>query len=491
MTSEESKDAGKELEEKPEIPTRAEECKQKGNEAFKEGHYEAAIAQYSLAIDIHPCAVFYGNRAAAYLRTEAFGLAMADAKQAIELDENYIKGYYRLGSAHAALGHLKDALKVFKKVVHMKPNDRSARSKVKQCKADIKRIAFENAIATEATMPFCDSIDISRITVPESYEGPKLEDDGEVTVEFVEEVVLWMKESQVLHKRYVAILLKRMKQLLENLDSLIEVDIPEGTEFSVCGDTHGQFFDLLNIFEINGSPSTENPYLFNGDFVDRGSWSVEVVLTLFAYKLALPDKMHLLRGNHETRNMNRIYGFEGEVKHKYDGDIMRMFTEVFRVLPLAATLNKKVIVMHGGLFEEDGVKLDQIKAIKRDKEPPESGLMSDIMWSDPQPFDGRGKSKRGVGQSFGPDITKAFLKENNLELLVRSHEVKEEGYLVEHDGKLITVFSAPNYCDQMGNKGALIRFQHSGEHTFKQFEAVPHPDIKPMAYAQNMNLYGM
>lgn len=473
------------------IPAQAEEFKQKGNEEFKQGHYEAAIAHYSRAIDVHPCAVFYGNRAAAYLRTEAFGLAMADAKEAIALDETYIKGYYRLGSAHAALGHLKDALKVFKKVVKMKPTDRDARNKVKQCKSDIKRIAFENAIATEATVPFCDSVDVTKFSVPESYEGPRLEDDAEVTLEFVEEMILWMKESQVLHKRYVAVMLKRLKQQLQKLDSLIEVTIPEDTEFSVCGDTHGQFFDLLNIFDINGSPAQDNPYLFNGDFVDRGSWSVEVVLTLFAYKLALPEKMHLLRGNHETRNMNRIYGFDGEVKHKYDGDIMRMFTEVFRVLPLAATLNSKVIIMHGGLFEQDGVKLQQIKEINRDMEPPESGLMSDIMWSDPQPFEGRGKSKRGVGQSFGPDITKAFLEDNNLELLVRSHEVKDEGYLVEHDNKLITVFSAPNYCDQMGNKGALIRFKHTCEHTFKQFEAVPHPDIKPMAYAQNMRLYGM
>jgi diadenosine tetraphosphatase ApaH/serine/threonine PP2A family protein phosphatase len=169
-------------------------------------------------------------------------------------------------------------------------------------------------------------------------------------------------------------------------------------------------------------------------------------MTLFAYKLLYPGSMHLLRGNHETKNMNKIYGFEGEVKAKYDDKIMALFTEVFQWLPLCATVNGKVIVMHGGLFTQDGVKLDDIKKIPRQREPPESGLMSDILWSDPQPFPGRGPSKRGVGLSFGPDVTKRFLDDNGLDLLVRSHEVKDEGYLQEHDGKLITVFSAPNYC---------------------------------------------
>jgi serine/threonine-protein phosphatase 5 len=150
-----------------------------------------------------------------------------------------------------------------------------------------------------------------------------------------------------------------------------------------------------------------------------------------------------------------------------------------------------VIVMHGGLFQQDGVKLDDIRNISRNVGQPDSGLMSDILWSDPQPFMGRGESKRGVGQSFGPDITKAFLDDNGLELIVRSHEVREEGYLVEHDGKLITVFSAPNYCDQMGNKGALIKFDSECRREFVQFTAAPHPPIRPMAYAANMSRFGL
>ena len=157
---------------------------------------------------------------------------------------------------------------------------------------------------------------------------------------------------------------------------------------------------------------------------------------------------------------------------------------------LGAVLQSKVMVVHGGLFTEEGVTLDAIRRTPRNREPPESGIMSDIMWSDPQPFNGRGPSKRGVGLSFGPDVTREFLDANGLELLVRSHEVKDEGYLVEHDGKCITIFSAPNYCDQMGNKGAFIRFGPDMKPKFTQYDAVPHPAIKPMAYASQMSMFG-
>nr|BAH11517.1 unnamed protein product [Homo sapiens] len=144
-------------------------------------------------------------------------------------------------------------------------------------------------------------------------------------------------------------------------------------KITVCGDTHGQFYDLLNIFELNGLPSETNPYIFNGDFVDRGSFSVEVILTLFGFKLLYPDHFHLLRGNHETDNMNQIYGFEGEVKAKYTAQMYELFSEVFEWLPLAQCINGKVLIMHGGLFSEDGVTLDDIRKIERNRQPPDSG----------------------------------------------------------------------------------------------------------------------
>ena len=130
-----------------------------------------------------------------------------------------------------------------------------------------------------------------------------------------------------------------------------------------------------------------------------------------------------------------------------------LFTEVFHCLPLCHCVAGKVFVTHGGLFSRDDVTLDELRKVERFREPPDEGLMSECMWSDPQPMPGRAPSKRGVGLSFGPDVTADFLQRNGLKLLVRSHEVKDAGYEVEANGKLITVFSAPNYCDQMGNKG--------------------------------------
>ena len=143
---------------------------------------------------------------------------------------------------------------------------------------------------------------------------------------------------------------------------------------------------------------------------------------------------------------------------------------------------------HGGLFTQDNVTLEMIEAIDRDKQPPESGLMHDLLWADPQEAMGRSPSKRGAGLQFGPDITKAFLDKNGLEMVVRSHEVKPRGYEVMHNGRLVTVFSAPNYCDQMGNLGAYIRFDSTCKATYHSFKHVPHPRIGPMAYASNFGM---
>ena len=232
--------------------------------------------------------------------------------------------------------------------------------------------------------------------------------------------------------------------------------------------------------------------LFNGDFVDRGSFSIEVIFTLFTFKLLYPDHFYLARGNHESINMNQMYGFEGEVKSKYSQQMFGLFTEIFNLLPLCHCINEKILVMHGGLFSKDDVTLDDIRAIDRNRQPPEDGLMCDLMWSDPQYLMGRSQSKRGVGIQFGPDITNAFLKKNNLEYVVRSHEVKAEGYEEAHGGKCITVFSAPNYCDSMGNKGAFINIKGNDlTPKFVTYEAVEHPKIKPMAYANSFSLFGL
>ena len=213
---------------------------------------------------------------------------------------------------------------------------------------------------------------------------------------------------------------------------------------------------------------------------------------MLAYKACYPDHFHLTRGNHETNNMNELYGFEGECVHKYDKETYKFFGQIFNWLPLSICLHshtdKKVVVMHGGLFDQAEVTLDDIRKIDRVRQPPESGLMTDILWSDPCYAPGRQMSKRGTSIQFGPDITRDFCTKNGVEYIIRSHEVKDEGYDSMHNNKCYTIFSAPNYCDQMGNKGAYINI--SGPDLtpdFKQFSAVPHPNVKPMQYS-NMNM---
>jgi serine/threonine-protein phosphatase 5 len=496
----------------PDADAKALTCKTEGNAALLGHHFFDAIRSYSEALEYQPNnAILLSNRAQAYIKIENYGLALADADHAIDSDPKYAKAYYRRASANFALAHMKAARKDFRSVCKLKPKDRDARAKLNACDKAVKEEAFANAIQAEQTAPLSATYDPANVDVGSSYDGPhpdpsgsaladmeleaSLFEPGKLPRDFVMQAVQHFKDQKMIHKRYMARILISCQRFFEKVPSLMDISIPtESPEhdpsaaprLTVCGDTHGQYYDVLQIFERNGYPSRTNPYLFNGDFVDRGSFSVEVITTFLMFKLCDPECIFLHRGNHETKNMNRIYGFEGEVKAKLDDKMFQLFLEVFEWLPLASVVGSKVFVTHGGLPTSPTVMLDEIRKVKRGMEPPDSGLMSDLLWSDPQPFNGKSPSKRGVGFSFGPDITKAFLERNNLNLLVRSHEVKEEGYLVEHGGSTITVFSAPNYCDFTGNKGAFIHFEKDMEPKFTQYEAVPHPDVKPMAYAAGM-----
>ncbi|KAI0522549.1 hypothetical protein KFK09_004929 [Dendrobium nobile] len=434
---------------------RAEELKILANEAFKANRFSQAIDLYSQAINLNGHnAVYWANRAFAHTKLEEYGSAVQDATKAIEIDPKYSKGYYRRGAAYLAMGKFKEALKDFQQVKRNCPNDPDATRKLKECEKAYQKIRFEEAIAVKDSQrhSVADSIDYHSIEVEPQYNGARIE--GEVvTLDFVKKMLDDFKNQKYLHKRYAYQIILQAREMLRAMPSLVDITVLDGHHFTVCGDVHGQVV-FQNIFAR-------------------------------IFKL-MHNSMHLARGNHESKNMNKIYGFEGEVKSKLSEAFVELFAEVFCCLPLAHVINDKVFVAHGGLFSVDGVKLSDIRAIDRFCEPPEEGLMCEILWSDPQPQFGRGPSKRGVGLSFGEDVTKRFLQENNLDLIVRSHEVKDEGYEIEHDGKLITVFSAPNYCDQMGNKGALIRFKAPDmKPDIVTFSSVPHPNVMPMAYASN------
>ncbi|XP_014359983.1 serine/threonine-protein phosphatase 5 [Papilio machaon] len=463
----------------------AEKLKNEANEFFKKQNYDAAIELYTKAIEKNPNnAVFFANRSIANLRLENFGYALVDASRAIDLDKNYTKAYYRRAAAHMSLGKYKLALKDFEFVTKVRPNDQDAKMKYTECNKIVKKIAFEKAIAVDKKeVNIADSINLDAMTIEDEYEGPMLE-DGKVTVKFVNDLIEHYKQEKHLHKKYAYKILIDVKAYLSNQPTLVDIKVPDDKKFTVCGDIHGQFYDLMNIFKLNGLPSEENPYLFNGDFVDRGSFSVECIFTLFSFKLLYPDHFFMSRGNHESLDMNRMYGFRGEVTFKYTAQMADLFTEVYNWLPLAHCINNRVLVMHGGLFSSDDVTLDDIRNVDRNKQPPEDGIMCELLWSDPQPMVGRSPSKRGVGCQFGPDVTHSFLERNHLDYIIRSHEVKSDGYEVAHDGKCITVFSAPNYCDTMANLGAFITMNGKDlKPNFTTYEAVPHPNVRPMTYA--------
>lgn len=476
-----------------EVKQQAEETKNKANTYFKEGKYDKALELYTEAINQNPfVAAYYGNRSICNIKMDFFGSALEDANNAIKNDNKYIKGYYRRASANMALGKFKLSLRDYEAVVKVCPKDKDARKKFTECKKLVHQQAFAKAIAVEDNkVSLVESLDLESMTIESDYNGPCLA-DNKVTKEFMEDLLPFLKDQKKLHKKYAYQILVNVREYFASCESLVDVTVEKGKKLTVCGDIHGQFYDLLNIFELNGLPSEENPYLFNGDFVDRGSFSVEVILTLFGFKLLYPNHFFMSRGNHESSNMNQMYGFEGEVKEKYSSKMADLFTEIYNLLPLSHLINNKVMTMHGGLFSNDDVTIDDIRKVDRDRQPPDSGIMCELLWSDPQPQIGRSPSKRGVGVSFGPDVTKKFLEKNNLDYIIRSHEVKNDGYEVAHDGKCITVFSAPNYCDQMGNKGAFITLYHDLKPHYTTYEAVPHPAVKPMAYCNSMmSMFGL
>jgi len=241
------------------------------------------------------------------------------------------------------------------------------------------------------------------------------------------------------------------KDIFLSQPSLLEIEAP----IKICGDIHGQYEDLLKLFECGGYPPEAN-YLFLGDYVDRGKQSLETMCLLLSYKIKFPENFYLLRGNHECASITRIYGFYHECKRLYNVQIWKAFVDCFDCLPVAALIDHKILCMHGGLSPELE-SLDQIRKISRPTDIPENGLLCDILWSDPN-SDIRGweNNDRGVSYTFGPDCVTNFLKKHTLELICRAHQVVEDGYEFFAKRKLVTLFSAPNYCGEFDNAGAIM-----------------------------------
>eukprot|EP00906_Rhabdomonas_costata_P023122 RCo033272 len=296
---------------------------------------------------------------------------------------------------------------------------------------------------------------------------------------FVREGLLAVEDALNIVQKAAAVL-KREPNLLIVTDPV-----------TVVGDIHGQFYDLLKLLEIGGNPK-DNQYLFLGDYVDRGCFSCECALYLLALKLHYPKTMLMLRGNHECRHLTAYFNFKQECLYKYNLQFYDALMACFDCIPLVAILNNRFLCVHGGLSPEIHTMAD-ISTINRFREPPQTGPMTDLLWSDPMDDEEEElhpeaqylhNELRGCSFVFSFKAVCAFLKANNLLSVIRAHEAQDEGYRLYKKNvatgfpTVICVFSAPNYCDTYNNKAAIIRFQNNLMN-IRQFNSQPHPYYLP------------
>lgn len=277
-----------------------------------------------------------------------------------------------------------------------------------------------------------------------------------------------VKNGGVLPERDLRILCEKVKEILIEESNVQPVSAP----VTICGDIHGQFHDLLELFNKGGEiPNTR--YIFMGDFVDRGYNSVETFQLLLCLKLKYPAHITLLRGNHETRQITTVYGFYDETIRKYgNANPWKYCTEVFDYLGIGAVVEGKIFCIHGGL-SPDIKTLDQIRLIERRMEIPHEGPFADLMWSDPEEIETWAMSPRGAGWIFGSKVTAEFNHINDLELVARAHQLVMDGFKYWFkDQTLVTVWSAPNYCYRCGNVASILNVNDKLERSFDIFHAV-------------------
>ncbi|KAH8109956.1 Metallo-dependent phosphatase [Phellopilus nigrolimitatus] len=284
-------------------------------------------------------------------------------------------------------------------------------------------------------------------------------------------------------------LLQEATHLLSTEPNLLEVQGP----ITVCGDIHGQYYDLLKVFEIGGDVA-DNTYLFLGDYVDRGCFGIECLLYLYSLKICFPDRIYLIRGNHECKHLTEYFTFRRECSRKYTTGIYDACVQSFCALPIAAVLDHRFLCVHGGISPEL-ISVADINKVSRFIEPPSHGLLCDLLWADPAPNFGSEPEAAANGvvpESFVPNPARGcsyfytyeaacnFLERNSLLGIIRGHEVQQQGYQMYRKTRskkfpsVITIFSAPNYCDFYHNRGAVLKYVDKNI-TIRQFNATGHP----------------
>ena len=260
-----------------------------------------------------------------------------------------------------------------------------------------------------------------------------------------------------LTQREIFFLCGSTRKLFLEQPVLLELRAP----LTICGDIHGQFHDLLRIFEFGQYPPLSN-YLFLGDYVDRGLNSIETICLLFAYKIKYPNNFFILRGNHESSLVNKTYGFADEIaKIGYSKNIWTNFNDTFDCMPIAAIIDDKIFCIHGGISKHLK-SLDDIRNIHRPTQVPSDGLLCDLLWSDPNPAQNAKDfepNERGTSCIYSQAAVDKFLSKNDFDLICRAHQCVTTGYEFPFLPKqsLVTIFSAPNYCYEFKNNGAMLK----------------------------------
>lgn len=288
-----------------------------------------------------------------------------------------------------------------------------------------------------------------------------------------------IKACRALPEGDMKLLCERVKDLLMEESNIQPVKSP----VTVCGDIHGQFHDLLELFKVAGGfPSRGNlttNYIFLGDYVDRGYFSLETFTLLMILKVKFPEHVTLVRGNHESRQITQVYGFYEECLNKYGSTMVWKYCcQVFDFLTLSAIIDGQILCIHGGLSPEIRM-LDQIRVLSRAQEVPHEGGFCDLVWSDPDNVETWAISPRGAGWLFGAKVAREFNHINGLSLIARAHQLVMEGFRYHFQDKdVVTVWSAPNYCYRCGNVASVMKVDDDLNVNFQIFSAVPDDTLK-------------
>ena len=265
-------------------------------------------------------------------------------------------------------------------------------------------------------------------------------------------------------KNIIESLCHKMKKILHKEKNLLKISAP----VYLFGDIHGQFSDLVRFLEMTSLPPNVK-LLFLGDYVDRGDNSIEVIVLLFCLKIKYPKHVYLIRGNHECSKLNEAYGFFDECEERYGKDgryVWKLINDALHELSISVLINEKIFCTHGGI-SPDLHELSEINSLKKGTNIPDNGIFCDLTWADPKKHkqDWK-KNDRGVSYTFNESALDNFMNKHNLQLVIRAHQVVNNGYKFFDNKKLITLFSAPNYCGEVGNNGAVMKISKDLECSF-------------------------